>query len=100
MKRLAIVILNLILIIIGFAIVYSNPLSALTISLGMLFIAISIISFAILIYFPPPSPGYVKLKVVEEIPKIPKTPLKTKKIKKKPKKRKKTKKKTKRRRKR
>ncbi len=72
----------------------------------MLFIAISIISFAILIYFPPPSPEYVKLKVMEEAPQIPKTPLKTikpkklpKKRKKRPKKKKKPKKKTKRRRK-
>jgi hypothetical protein len=72
MNRLAIVVLNLILIIIGFLIVYSSPLSALAITLGMFFIAISIISFAILIYFPPSQPGYVKLRVIEENPKLPK----------------------------
>jgi hypothetical protein len=72
MNRLAIVFLNLILIIIGFFIIYFSPLSALAITIGMLFIAISIISFAILIYFPPSQPGYVKLRVVEENPKIPK----------------------------
>ena len=92
MKRLSIVILNLVLIIVGFIIVYSNPLSALAITLGMFFIAISIISFSILIYFPPPQPNYVKLKVIEEGPKTPKTPLKTK-AKRRPKPKKKTKKK-------
>jgi hypothetical protein len=69
MKRLVIVVLNLILIIIGFLIVRSFPWSALAITLGMLMISASIISFAVLIYFPPPQPGYVKLKVVEETPK-------------------------------
>ena len=86
MKRLAITILNLILIIVGFAIIYSSPLSALAITLGMLLIAISIISFAVLVYFPPPSPEYVKLKVIEETPKAPLKPKKTIKKKRKPKK--------------
>lgn len=69
MKRLSIVVLNLILIIIGFLIVYSSPISALAITFGMLLISISIISFAVLIYFPPSQPQYVKLNVVEETPK-------------------------------
>jgi hypothetical protein len=68
MKRLTIVVFNLILIIAGFLTVYSNPLSFFAISLGMLLIAISIISFAVLIYFPPKT-GYVNLKIVEESPK-------------------------------
>lgn len=91
MKRLAIVILNLVLIVIGFAIVYSTPWSALAITLGMLLIAISIISFAVLIYFPPPKQEYVKLKVMEETPKVPRTPLRPVKPKKIPKKKKKPK---------
>lgn len=95
MKRLAISILNLILIVIGFVIIYSDPLSALAITIGMLLISISMISFAMLIYFPPPSPEYVKLKVIEETSKTPKTPLKTMKPKKKAKKKKKIKKKAK-----
>ena len=68
MKRLTIVIFNLILIIAGFLTVYFNPISALAIILVMLLIAISMISFAVLIYFPPKT-GYVNLKVVEEGPK-------------------------------
>jgi len=68
MKRLEIVVLNLILIIAGFLTVCSGPRNAIAIMLGMLLIAISIISFAVLIYFPPKT-GYVKLKVVEESPK-------------------------------
>jgi len=68
MKRLEIVVLNLILIIAGSLAVYSSPGNAIAIMLGMLLIAISIISFAVLIYFPPKT-GYVKLKVVEESPK-------------------------------
>ena len=68
MKRLTIVIFNLILIIAGFLTIYSNPISALAIILGMLLIAISMISFAVLIYFPPKI-GYVNLKIVEEAPK-------------------------------
>ncbi|NIM47079.1 MAG: hypothetical protein GTN40_02885 [Candidatus Aenigmarchaeota archaeon] len=75
MKRLSIVILNLILIIVGFITIYYRPWSALAITIGMLLIAISIINFALLIYFPPPQQKYIKLKVVEES-KIPKTPLK------------------------
>jgi len=98
MKRLAIVILNLVLLIVGFITIYSIPWSVLAITLGMLLISVSIISFAVLIYFPPPKQEYVKLKVMEEGPKTPKTPLKTIKPKKKPKKKKKTKKKAKRRR--
>ena len=69
MNRLVIAILNLILIIVGFFIIYSGPWSALAITLGMLLIAVSIISFAFLIYFPPAMPRYVKLRVVEEMPK-------------------------------
>ncbi len=68
MKRLTIVVFNLILIIAGFLAVYFNPLSFFAIALGMLLIAISMISFAVLIYFPPKI-GYVNLKVVEEGPK-------------------------------
>ena len=71
MNRLMLVILNLILITVGFFIVYASPLSALAITFGMLLIAASIISFAILIYFPPVPTGYVKLKVIEESPKAP-----------------------------
>ena len=71
MNRLMLVILNLILITVGFFIVYASPLSALAITLGMLLIAVPIISFAILIYFPPVPTGYVKLKVIEETPKAP-----------------------------
>jgi len=93
MKRLAIVILNLILIIVGFITIYYSPWSALAITIGMLLIAVSIINFALLIYFPPPPQKYVKLKVIEETPVIPKTPLKTRKHKKRPKKKKKPKKK-------
>jgi len=93
MKRLSIVILNLILIIVGFITIYYSPWSALAITIGMLLIAVSIINFALLIYFPPPKQEYVKLKVIEEVPKIPKTPLKTIKPKKKVKKKKKPKKK-------
>ncbi len=63
------------------------------ITIGMLLIAVSIINFALLIYFPPPQQQYVKLKVVEETPGIPKTPLKTIKSKKRVRKRKKPKKK-------
>ena len=66
MKRPVIVVLNLILIIAGFLVIYSDPLSAFAITLGMLLISISIISFAILVYFPPPQPKYVRLKVIEE----------------------------------
>lgn len=97
MKRLAIVILNFILIIIGFLIVYSNPISSLAITLGMLFISISIISFAFLIYFPPTQPQYVKLKVLEETPRESKIPFKAKR---KPKKKRKISRKPKRKRKR
>ena len=72
MKRLTIVVFNLILIIAGFLLVYFSPWNALgmplAITLGMLLIAISMISFAVLIYFPPKI-GYVNLKVVEEGPK-------------------------------
>jgi hypothetical protein len=68
MKRLAIVVLNLILIIAGFLTVYLGPGNIFAITLGMLLIAISMISFAVLIYFPPKT-GYVKIKVVEEAPK-------------------------------
>ena len=100
MKRLVIVILNLLLIMVGFITIYFNPSSALAITLGMLLIAISIIGFAILIYFPPTQPEYVKLKVIEETPKIQKTSLKVRKAKRKAKKRRKVKKKTKRRKKR
>ena len=66
MNRLFISVLNLILIIMGFLIVYSVPLNALAIIFGMLLISISIISFAVLIYFPPAQPRYVRLKVIEE----------------------------------
>ena len=93
MKRLSIVILNLILIIVGFITIYYRPWSALAITIGMLLIAISIINFALLIYFPPPAQKYIKLKVVEETPTIPKTPLKAIKPKKRVKKKKKPKKK-------
>ncbi len=103
MKRLGIVILNLFLIIIGFLTVYYNPISVLAITVGWILISVSIISFAILIYFPPPQEKYIKLKVIEEKPTISKTPLKTRskkrpRPKKRPKKKKKAKKRTKRRR--
>jgi amino acid permease len=84
MKRIAISVLNLILIVIGFLIIYTNPISALAITVGMVFISISIISFAVLIYFPPSKQEYVKLKVVEEAPKTPSRPKTKRKPKKKP----------------
>ncbi|OGI12454.1 hypothetical protein A3K64_04385 [Candidatus Micrarchaeota archaeon RBG_16_36_9] len=71
MNRPMIVFLNLLLIIIGFFIIYSTPWNALAIILGMFLISASIISFAVLIYFPPAQPRYVKLNVIES-PKIPK----------------------------
>jgi hypothetical protein len=89
MKRVGITILNLILIVVGFVIVYANPVSVWSMILGMLLISVAIISFAVLIYFPPTQPKYVKLKVVEEYPTEPKIPSKPKITKKKPKKRKK-----------
>jgi len=85
------VILNFILIIVGFAIIIRFPYQPFIIVLGMSFIAISIITFAVLIYFPPQQPQYVRLKVVEETPKtMSRTslkPKKRKKIAKKPKRR-------------
>lgn len=71
MNRGAIAFLNLILIVVGFFIIYASPLNVLAVTLGMFFIATSIISFAVMIYFPPPQPAYIKLKVIEETPKIP-----------------------------
>ena len=68
MNRAGITVLNFILLILGFFIVYSNPLNKVSVVLGMLMIATSIISFTILIYFPPVREGYVKLRVVEEAP--------------------------------
>jgi amino acid permease len=65
MQRTYITVLNFAFIIIGFFIIYSNPLSSLAITTGMFLISASIISFTILIYFPPANQEYVKLKIVE-----------------------------------
>jgi len=82
MSNLTIKDITWILIIIGFLLIYFSPLATTAIILGMFLISISIISFAMLIYFPPPQAGYVKLKVIEEAPKAslkPKTRKKPKK---------------------
>jgi hypothetical protein len=65
MKRIDIAVLNFLSIIVGFVAIYSNPLSSLAVVIGMLLISISIVSFTILIYFPPSDSQYVKLRVVE-----------------------------------
>jgi hypothetical protein len=65
MQRTYITVLNFVLIIVGLMVIYSSPLSSLAITLGMFLISASIISFTILIYFPPSDRGYVKLRVVE-----------------------------------
>jgi len=68
MSRLSLVVLNFILIIVGFLTIIQFPINPTAIILGMLFISVSMISFAMLIYFPPQQPKYVKLKVVTEEP--------------------------------
>jgi hypothetical protein len=65
MQRTYITVINFILMIVGFFTIYSNPLSSLAITTGMLLISSSIISFTILIYFPPAEQEYVKLRIVE-----------------------------------
>jgi hypothetical protein len=65
MQRTYITVLNFILIIVGFFTIYSSPLSSLAITTGMFLISAAIISFTILIYFPPANQEYVKLRIVE-----------------------------------
>ena len=76
MNRLGITILSFILLIIGFSMIVCSPDNSFTIYLGMLLIAISILSIAILIYFPP-TERHVRLKVIEA-PTIPPKALTTK----------------------
>jgi hypothetical protein len=75
MNRLGITILSFILLIIGFSMIVCSPDNSFAISLGMLLIAISILSIAILIYFPP-TERHVRLRVIA--PKIPPKVLTTK----------------------
>ena len=82
--------LNLILLLLGALIVYSFPLNPLAISIGMLFLAVSILSIALQVYFPP-KPKHVVLRVVEPIKSV-KPVVKAKKVKKAKKKRKRKKK--------
>jgi hypothetical protein len=63
MNRFIIAMLNFILLILGFLIIYADPASQLIITLGMVMISASIISFTVMIYFPPVQPEYAKLKV-------------------------------------
>jgi hypothetical protein len=63
MNRFIIALLNFILLILGFLIIYADPASQAIITLGMVMISASIISFTIMIYFPPMQPEYVKMKV-------------------------------------
>jgi len=72
--------LNLILLLLGAVIVYSFPLNPLAISIGMLFLAVGILSIALQVYFPP-RPKHVVLRVVES-PKPLKKTVKRKKTKK------------------
>ncbi len=95
MKRLFVTVLNFILFIIGFLIIYSSPWSPSAIAVGMFLISVSIISFTVLIYFPPKE-GYIRIKVVEESPRVVAS-LKAAKTRKKPQKSMKTKKKSKKR---
>lgn len=74
MNRAVTMFLSLVLLLLGALTVYSFPLNALAISLGMFLLAVSILSIALQIYFPP-KPKHVVLRVVEPA-KIPKTRVK------------------------
>jgi hypothetical protein len=63
MNRFIVAMLNFILLIVGFLIIYADPASQLIITLGMVMISASIISFTVMIYFPPKPTEYAKLKV-------------------------------------
>jgi hypothetical protein len=66
MNRAFTMLLNLILLVLGAVIVYSFPLNPLAIAIGMLFLAVSILSIALQVYFPP-QPKHVVLRVVEPV---------------------------------
>lgn len=74
-------VLTFILLIIGVMTVYSFPLNSLAISMGMFLLAVSILSFALHIYFPP-TPKHVVLRVVEPVKtvRMPTKPRKVKRI--------------------
>jgi uncharacterized membrane protein len=87
MKRILTFILTLIVLIMGAAIVFVNPLNPMAIIFGMFLISVAILNLAIQIYFPPSAEQTVELKVVEEPPKMPVNVEKPKKMPRKKKKR-------------
>lgn len=60
MNRIISALVNFALLIGGIMTIYSGPASQLLVAIGMLMISISIISFTIMIYFPPTQPEYPK----------------------------------------
>jgi hypothetical protein len=66
MKRIATMVLTLIVLILGALIVFANPLDPTAIIVGMFFISVAILNLAVQIYFPPDTEQPVELKVVEE----------------------------------
>jgi uncharacterized membrane protein len=66
MKRIATMVLTLIVLILGALIVFANPLDPTAIIVGMFFISVAILNLAVQIYFPPITEEPVELKVVEE----------------------------------
>jgi hypothetical protein len=66
MKRIATMVLTLIVLILGALIVFANPIDPTAIIVGMFFISVAILNLAVQIYFPPGTEQPVELKVVEE----------------------------------
>ena len=64
MKMMLSLVLTVVLFIIGIITVALSPLNPLAITFGMLLIAVSILNFAVQIYFPQQPRGTVELKVV------------------------------------
>jgi uncharacterized membrane protein len=78
MKRIATMILTLIVLILGALIIFSNPVDPTAITVGMFFVSVAILNLAVQIYFPQSTEEPVELRVVEEpkVVEVKKTPVK------------------------
>lgn len=66
MKRIATMILTLIVLTLGALIIFSNPADPTAITVGMFFVSVAILNLAVQIYFPQSTEEPVELRVVEE----------------------------------
>ena len=62
MKRLIATLVNFVFLIVGFLSIYVDPASSVIVTIGMILISFSIISFTVMIYFPPSQPEYVSFR--------------------------------------